>query len=70
MLERGETLAKFPPPKLDAALAASAMRGLVAVLILAGGVALVSGWLKGRERADSASRKPKDAAERPAQEPS
>lgn len=36
MLERGEQLRKFPLPTLDAAFAASAMRWLMAVLILAG----------------------------------
>jgi len=46
MLERGEQLAKFPFPSLDAAFIASAMRGLIAALILAGGVALVNGFLK------------------------
>ncbi len=34
MLERHEQLAKFPLPKLDAAFAASAMRGLIALLVL------------------------------------
>ena len=46
MLERGEQLAKFPFPQLDAALLASAMRGLMAVLILAGAVLLANAWLK------------------------
>jgi len=46
MIERGEQLAKFPLPSLDAAFIASAMRGLIAALILAGGVALVNGFLK------------------------
>ena len=48
MLERGDQLAKFPLPKIDAALLASAMRGLMAVLILAGGVAFVNTLLKRR----------------------
>ena len=46
MLERGEQFAKFPFPKIDAAFLASAMRGLMAMLILAGGVLLVNGVLK------------------------
>jgi hypothetical protein len=45
MLERGEQLAKFPLPTLDAALLASAMRGLMAVLILAAVVWIANGWL-------------------------
>src|SRR5262249_31116042 len=35
MIERGERLAKFPFPKIDAAFLASAMRGLMAMLIVA-----------------------------------
>ena len=46
MLERGEQLAKFPFPKLDAAFVASAMRGLIAALILAGAVWLANGLLR------------------------
>lgn len=46
MLERGEQLAKFPFPKPDAAFLASAMRGLMAALILAGLVWLANGLLK------------------------
>src|SRR5216684_8538613 len=45
MLERGEQLAKFPFPKLDAAFLASAMRGLMAILVLAVGVLLANGVL-------------------------
>jgi hypothetical protein len=45
MLERGEQLARFPLPTLDAAFLASAMRGLMAVLILAAGVWMANGWL-------------------------
>jgi hypothetical protein len=45
MLERGEQLAKFPLPTLDAALLASAMHGLMAVLILAAVVWIANGWL-------------------------
>jgi hypothetical protein len=36
MLERGALLQKFPPPELDAALLASAMRWLMAILVLGG----------------------------------
>jgi len=46
MIERGELLAKFRFPTLDAAFLASAMRGLMAVLILTGGVWAVNGLLK------------------------
>jgi HupE / UreJ protein len=46
MLERGQQLAKFPFPKIDAALLASAMRGLMAILILGGLVAMVNNMLK------------------------
>lgn len=48
MLERGEILAKFPPPALDAAFFASLMRGATAALILAAGVWAVNGWLSSR----------------------
>jgi HupE/UreJ protein len=48
MLERGELLARFPLPTLDAAFLASAMRGLMAVLILAAGVWIANGWLARR----------------------
>jgi HupE / UreJ protein len=46
MLERGSDLAKFPFPRLDAALLASAMRGLMAMLILALAVLLANGLLR------------------------
>jgi hypothetical protein len=46
MLERGEQFAKFPFPKLDAAFVASAMRGLMAALILAAAVWLANGLLR------------------------
>jgi hypothetical protein len=46
LLDRGEQLLKFPFPKIDAALVASAMRGLMAVLILGGLLALVNNSLK------------------------
>ena len=45
MLERGAQLAKFPLPALDAAFLASAMRGLMAMLILAATVWIANGWL-------------------------
>jgi hypothetical protein len=46
MLERGTDLAKFPLPALDAALLASAMRGLMAALILAAAVWLANTYLQ------------------------
>jgi hypothetical protein len=46
MIERGERLAKFPFPKIDAAFLASAMRGLMAMLIVALAVLLANSWLK------------------------
>ncbi|MBO0758685.1 MAG: HupE/UreJ family protein, partial [Bradyrhizobiaceae bacterium] len=46
MLERGGQLAKFPLPRIDAALLASAMRGMIALLILTGAVASVNMLLK------------------------
>ncbi len=46
MIERGEQLAKFPFPKIDAAFLASAMRGLMAMMILALAVLLANSWLK------------------------
>jgi hypothetical protein len=49
MFEGWEALAKFPHPRPDAAFLAGAMRGLMAMLIIAGGVWLVTGpvnrWL-------------------------
>jgi hypothetical protein len=63
MIERGEQLAKFPFPKIDAAFLASAMRGLMAMLILALGVllanTLVRRWIAAGERSPD-----KDAAPR------
>ncbi len=54
MLERGEQLWKFPFPAIDAALLASAMRGLLALLILAGLVWLMNGvvrrWMAASDR--------------------
>ena len=46
MIERGEQLAKFPLPRLDAAFLASAMRWLMAALVLALGVLLANSWLR------------------------
>jgi hypothetical protein len=46
VIERGEQLAKFPFPKIDAEFLASAMRGLMAMLILALAVLLANSWLK------------------------
>jgi hypothetical protein len=46
MIERGEQLAKFPFPKLDAAFLASVMRGLMAALVLALGVLLANSMVR------------------------
>jgi hypothetical protein len=46
LLDRGEHLLRFPLPSLDAAFLASVMRGLMAALVLAAGVALAHGFLK------------------------
>lgn len=46
MTERGEILARFPRPAVDAALFVDAMRWLMALLILAGTVWLVNGALR------------------------
>jgi len=50
MIERGEQLAKFPLPTLDAAFIASVMRGLMAVLVLTAAVwlanALLARWIR------------------------
>jgi hypothetical protein len=54
MIERGEALLKFPLPKFDAAFAASAMRGLMALLVLAVLLWLASGvvqrWISPNEK--------------------
>jgi hypothetical protein len=55
MLERAQQLAKFPFPTLDAAFLASAIRGLIAALILAGAVALVNRVFMPSARAKEAS---------------
>ena len=46
MIERGEQLAKFPFPTLDAAFFASLMRGLMAALILTALVWVASGFVR------------------------
>jgi HupE/UreJ protein len=58
MLERGGQLAKFPFPTLDAAFIASAMRGLMAMLILAAAVWLANGWLRRWTAADGFRKTP------------
>jgi HupE / UreJ protein len=52
MFERWNSLAKFPYPRLDAAFLASAMRGAMATLIIAGAVWLVKGVVNRRLRAE------------------
>jgi hypothetical protein len=53
MIERGEALAKFPWPTIEAAFLAGVMRALMAALVLAGGVWLAHGiirrWLGGEQ---------------------
>ena len=46
MLERGEQVARFPLPTLDAAFFAGAMRGVMAILVLAGAVLLADALLR------------------------
>jgi hypothetical protein len=46
MLERFDALSKFPTPKLDAAFVASAMRGLIALIILGVLVWLMNGAVR------------------------
>jgi hypothetical protein len=58
MLERGEQLAKFPFPKLDAAFIAGAMRGLMAVLMLAALVWAANGLLRRLIAADALRKTP------------
>ncbi|MBX9774980.1 MAG: HupE/UreJ family protein [Xanthobacteraceae bacterium] len=58
MLERGGQLAKFPFPRLDAAFMASAMRGLMAALILAALVWAANSWLKRWIAPDALRKKP------------
>jgi len=55
MMERSEQLLRFPFPVPDAASLASAMRGLMWLLILAAGVWLASGLVKRWMRADAPS---------------
>jgi hypothetical protein len=63
MLERGALLAKFPWPTIDAAFLASAMRGLMAMLVLAGGVwlarRLIRRWIEDHPAASSAKTPPR-----------
>ena len=63
MLERGEQVGKFPFPKLDAALLASAMRGGIAILVLAGAVLLANALL--RRWLDESISPARDGAEQP-----
>jgi len=64
MIERGGELAKFPLPAIDAAFLASAMRGMMGVLILVGFVVLANGlirrWIEGdgQPPANAAARAP------------
>jgi hypothetical protein len=66
LLERWQALAKFPYPKLDAVFLASAMRGLMATLIVAGGVWLLKGPIR-RWIQDDTSPRPDDGAKKPAE---
>jgi hypothetical protein len=65
MIERGEQLAKFPFPKMDAAFLAGAIRALMAMLILALVVLLANSWLKRWIEAQKVSPASKGAAEPP-----
>jgi HupE / UreJ protein len=64
MIERGEQLAKFPFPKVDAAFLASVMRGLMAALILALGVLLANSLVR-RWISDGKLSTASDAAAKP-----
>jgi hypothetical protein len=55
MLERGELLARFPFPTLDAAFFASMLRGLMAALILAAAVWMVNGWIARQLKSNEAA---------------
>jgi len=66
MLERGEQLAKFPFPTLDAAFLAGAMRGMIAALILAALVWLANGLLRRWIQAEASS--PASAAKQPGEQ--
>jgi hypothetical protein len=48
MIERGETLSRFPRPAIDAAFLMGTMRWLMAVLVLTGAVWLLNGALRRR----------------------
>ncbi len=69
MIERGERLAKFPFPKIDVAFLASAMRGLMAMLIVALAVLLANGWLKRWIQAPKISPTKDVVAKRPSTRP-
>jgi hypothetical protein len=64
MIDRAGELAKFPLPRIDAAFLASAVRGLIAVLVLALAVLIAQGrlrrWTDGKQIAPA-----KDAAPAP-----
>jgi HupE / UreJ protein len=64
MIERGEQLAKFPFPKIDAAFLASVMRGLMAALLLALGVLLANSMVR-RWISDGTLSTASDAAAKP-----
>jgi HupE / UreJ protein len=63
MLERAELLAKFPLPTLDADFLASAMRALIATLVLVGAVSLadtfVTRWIRAEKPARDDAAKPR-----------
>jgi HupE/UreJ protein len=67
LLDRWSALAKFPYPRLDAAFLASAMRGLMAMLIVAGGVwlvkRLVDGWMQAEKTPDPEPAAPNASAQ-------
>ena len=67
MIERGEQLAKFPFPKIDATFLASALRGLMAMLVLALAVLLANGWLRRWIQAQKNSRAKDLAADPPSE---
>jgi len=63
MIDRGEQLAKFPLPRLDAAFLASAMRGAMAILVLAAGVLAANGlvrrWIESSPRREGVADDPR-----------
>jgi len=62
MIERGEQLARFPLPRIDAAFVVGAMRGLMAMLALAAGVLLANTLLRRWTTADDLPRAPRPAS--------